>query len=100
VKPSISSDQVSPHALAVGCNSAERSPSAALCRAQREKLRPPAAPIDNVIAYRVNDAVSVSGLSRATLYRLIKEGKLRSQIVAGRRLITPAALRELFSEAA
>jgi excisionase family DNA binding protein len=56
--------------------------------------------LDSVIAYRVNDAATVSGLSRATLYRLIKEGKLRSQIVAGRRLITPAALRELFSEAA
>jgi excisionase family DNA binding protein len=65
-----------------------------------QKPHPLSPPVDGVIAYRVNDAATVSGLSRATLYRLIKEGKLRSRIVAGRRLITPAALRELFSEAA
>jgi predicted DNA-binding transcriptional regulator AlpA len=51
-----------------------------------------------VIAYRVNDAVAACGLSRASLYRLIQEGKLRTKLVAGRRLIEPAALRELFAE--
>jgi hypothetical protein len=62
--------------------------------------RAPLPPIDSVLGYRIDDAVKVSGLSRATLYRLIKEKVLRSKLVAGRRLITPDALRELFDAAA
>jgi hypothetical protein len=105
VKLSIPADQVSPYALAVGSKSATEPPASLsenLTAGRRgdRTPRPPPPPVDSVIAYRVNDAVSVSGLSRATLYRLIKEGKLRTKLVAGRRLIEPAALRELFSEAA
>jgi excisionase family DNA binding protein len=50
-----------------------------------------------VIAYRVLDAVAVSGISRANLYRRLKSGELRSVFVAGRRLIPAAALREFLS---
>jgi hypothetical protein len=59
--------------------------------------RAPLPPIDSVIAYRINDAAAACGLSRATLYRLMKEGQLRTKLVAGRRLIEPDALRELLS---
>lgn len=103
MKLSIPADQVSPHALAVSSKTEPPAPPSQNLTAGRDgdrKPRPSPAPIDSVLAYRIDDAVTVSGLSRATLYRLIKDGKLRSQIVAGRRLITPAALRELFSEAA
>ena len=47
----------------------------------RPRLPPP--PADSALAYRINDAAIVSGLSRATLYRLIKESKLRSVRAAG-----------------
>jgi hypothetical protein len=65
----------------------------------RKKLNALPPPIDSVFGYRIDAAVVVSGLSRATIYRLIKEQKLRSKLVAGRRLIEPAALRELFDAA-
>jgi Helix-turn-helix domain len=52
-------------------------------------------PPDIALAYRVNDAIKVSGLSRTSIYRLIGEGKLRSVLVAGRRLIPADALRDL-----
>jgi excisionase family DNA binding protein len=52
-------------------------------------------PLDTVLAYRVNDAAKVAGLSRSSLYSLMSEGKLRSILVAGRRLIPADALRDL-----
>jgi excisionase family DNA binding protein len=57
-------------------------------------------PPDTVLAYRVNDAAKVAGLSRSSLYVLINEGKLRSVLVAGRRLIPADALRDLLRGAA
>ncbi len=39
------------------------------------------------IGYRVDEAVIVSGLSRATLYEQMTLGALKSRKVAGRRLI-------------
>ena len=57
-------------------------------------------PPDTVLAYRVNDAAKVAGLSRSSLYLLIGEGKLRSVLVAGRRLIPADALRDLLRGAA
>jgi excisionase family DNA binding protein len=56
-------------------------------------------PIDVPLAYRINDAVRVSGLSRSSLYELIAQKKLRSVMVAGRRLIPASALRELLQVA-
>jgi hypothetical protein len=58
-----------------------------------EKVAP--LPPEVALAYRVNDAVRVSGLSRSTLYELIGTGELRSIVVAGRRLIPCGALRDL-----
>jgi excisionase family DNA binding protein len=63
------------------------------------KAAPPLPP-DTVLAYRVNDAAKVAGLSRSSLYNLIGEGKLRSVLVAGRRLIPADALRDLLRGAA
>ena len=57
-------------------------------------------PLDTVIAYRVNDAAKATGLSRSSLYTLMGEGKLRSILVAGRRLIPADALRDLLRGAA
>jgi excisionase family DNA binding protein len=57
-------------------------------------------PPDIALAYRVNDAAKVAGLSRSSLYNLIGEGKLRSVVVAGRRLIPAEALRRLLGAAA
>lgn len=39
------------------------------------------------LAYRIDEAVAASGLSRSTLYALIGNGTLPSVRVAGRRLI-------------
>jgi excisionase family DNA binding protein len=57
-------------------------------------------PTDTALAYRVNDAAKVAGLSRSSLYVLIGEGKLRSVLVGGRRLIPADALRDLLRVAA
>jgi transcriptional regulator of acetoin/glycerol metabolism len=93
--------QVSRPALAVASNIApERSSlpeNLTAGRANGRAARAPLPPIDSVIAYRINDAAAACGLSRATLYRLMKEGQLRTKLVAGRRLIEPDALRELLS---
>ena len=66
--------------------------------AGKSKQRP--TPPDAVLASTVKDASAAVGVSRSTLFRLIKEGKLRSVFVAGRRLIPTPALRELLGEAA
>ncbi len=47
------------------------------------------------IALRINDAARVAGLGRTSLYELIKQGRLRTIKIAGRRLVPIAALREL-----
>ncbi len=56
---------------------------------------PPPLPPDIALTYRVNDAAKVAGLPRSTIYALIAEKRLRSIMVAGRRLIPSKALREL-----
>jgi excisionase family DNA binding protein len=52
------------------------------------------------LAYRINDAVQISGLGRTTLYKLIGENRLRSVRVGGRRLVLAGSLRELIEGAA
>ena len=66
--------------------------------ASRNGLAP--LPPSIALAYRVNDAVRISGLSRSSLYALIAEQKLKSIKVGGRRLIPAAALRDLLQGAA
>jgi excisionase family DNA binding protein len=62
---------------------------------RRSTAPPSPLPPNIALAYRVNDAVKISGLGRSTIYKLIGEGKLRSVLVAGRRLIPADALRSL-----
>jgi predicted DNA-binding transcriptional regulator AlpA len=60
--------------------------------------RPATAPRSTATApltYTLNDAVAASGLSRSTLYRHGKEGRLRLVKVGGRRLVDAASLRAL-----
>jgi excisionase family DNA binding protein len=64
------------------------------------KVAPLALPTSAVLAYRVNDAAKVAGLSRSTLYELMAANKLRSVMVGGRRLIPADALRALIQGAA
>jgi helix-turn-helix protein len=59
-----------------------------------------AASPDTAITYRINDVVALSGLGRSSIYNLIKAGKLKSMVVAGRRLVDAASLRDLLRGAA
>jgi excisionase family DNA binding protein len=50
---------------------------------------------DERLALRIKDAVLVSGLSRSTLYKLLKAGSLSAIKVGGRRLILREDLQAL-----
>jgi excisionase family DNA binding protein len=52
---------------------------------------------DLKLAFRIDEAVVASGLSRSTLYNLIAAGTLPSVRVAGRRLILKADLIKLLT---
>ena len=51
-------------------------------------------------AFRVNDAAATYGISRSTIYILMKEGRLATVKIAGRRLIPRDALEILLKGAA
>ncbi len=51
------------------------------------------------MAYRVDDASIVSGLSRSTIYELMAAQKLRTIKIGGRRLIPRDALEALLQGA-
>jgi excisionase family DNA binding protein len=53
---------------------------------------------DEKIAYRLNEAAELVGLSRSTFYKLLKLGKLPSTKVAGRRVILRKHLLALLGE--
>ena len=55
----------------------------------------PAIASNERIALRMRDASIVSGLSRSTLYELLKAGKLRAVKIGGRRLILRDSLEAL-----
>ena len=55
----------------------------------------PNIPTQEKIALRVNETVAVSGLSRSTIYELLKAGKLRAVKIGGRRLILRESLQAL-----
>jgi hypothetical protein len=103
LQPNVPVTQTSPYALAIGDRSARddgstsRQENLAANRAgDRRSTAPPLQPL----AYTINDATKVSGLGRSSIYKLIGEGKLRSVLVAGRRLILADALRDLLRGAA
>jgi excisionase family DNA binding protein len=47
------------------------------------------------LAYRLDHASAVSGLSRSTLYRHAQSGRLKMLKVGGRRLVDAESLRQL-----
>jgi excisionase family DNA binding protein len=47
------------------------------------------------IALRIRDASIVSGLSRSTLYELLKAGRIQAVKIGGRRLIVRESLEAL-----
>jgi excisionase family DNA binding protein len=55
----------------------------------------PNIPTQEKITLRINETVAVSGLSRSTIYELLKAGKLRAVKVGGRRLILRESLQTL-----
>jgi hypothetical protein len=92
--------QTSPYASAIGDRSAGDDDSTPLqenLTANRAGDRRSTVPPLEPLAYRINDAIKVSGLGHSSTYKLIGEGKLRSIMIAGRRLIPADALRELFA---
>lgn len=53
---------------------------------------------DEKRALRVNDASTLYGLSRSTIYKLMAAGTLRTVKIGGRRLIPRDVLEALISE--
>ncbi len=51
-------------------------------------------------AFQVNEFAAAYGISRSTIYALMKEGKLRTVVVGGRRLIPKDAVEALLREGA
>ncbi len=51
------------------------------------------------LAYRINDFTSAVGLSRSTVYELIKNGELRAVHIGGRTLIPASEAKRLIGEA-
>ena len=49
-------------------------------------------------ALTVDEASAFAGLSRATLYRLVRAGRLVSHVTGGRRLFARASLVELLAD--
>lgn len=52
------------------------------------------------ISYRINDFAKAVGLSRTSIYELIKDGKLKPVKIAGRTLIPSSEAQRLITEAA
>ena len=67
--------------------------------AEREK-KPRPEPSPSAISYTLTDAERISGLSKATLYRHAKAGRLRLVRVGGRTLACGNSLRALVGAAA
>ena len=67
--------------------------------AEAARRRPLPAPRDTAavvpITHTLNDAASITGLSRSTLYRHEQAGRLRMVRVGGRTLVCAASLRAL-----
>jgi excisionase family DNA binding protein len=59
---------------------------------KKTEIRP-----DERRAWRVNDFCGAHGVSRSTVYKLMKSGALRTVLVGGRRLIPDDAAAELMN---
>jgi excisionase family DNA binding protein len=49
------------------------------------------------LAYRVDDFCKQIGISRTSFYELLKKGKIRTVLIAGRRLIPASEVERLLS---
>ena len=49
------------------------------------------------LSYRMDEAARVVGISQATLYRLVKDGKLRTVKIGTRTLVTRVELERLLA---
>ena len=76
-----------------------RSEHRAAARAGK-RPQPPPLPPSVALSYTIPDAVAVTGISRASLYIAIRDGRLRSALVCGRRITTPEWLREFLQQVA
>jgi excisionase family DNA binding protein len=52
------------------------------------------------IGYRVNDFCAVTGIGRTSLYELIRDGKIKTVRIAGRRIIPASEAERLLKEGA
>lgn len=52
-------------------------------------------PLHEALAYSPKDAARVTGLGVTTIYKLLREGTLKSRHVGSRRLITATSVRAL-----
>jgi excisionase family DNA binding protein len=72
----------------------DRLPKPSTAGASAAKLREqPVVPL----AFRLGDAAKAAGLSRTSIYRLIRGGRLRVVRVAGRKLIPAESLKALLA---
>jgi excisionase family DNA binding protein len=52
------------------------------------------------LAYRINEFCALLGISRTTLYALVKDGKIRMVKIGGRSLVPASEGQRLLQEAA
>jgi len=52
------------------------------------------------LAWQVNHFCKAVGISRTSFYELLKQNKLRTVVIAGRRLVPDSEVRRLLTEAA
>ena len=52
------------------------------------------------LAWRVNLFCRAVGISRTSFYKLVKQNKIRTVMIAGRRLVPDSEARRLLAEAA
>lgn len=50
------------------------------------------------LSVRINDACSALGISRSSIYELMAAGKIKTAIIAGRRVIPVSELQRVLSE--
>jgi excisionase family DNA binding protein len=55
---------------------------------------------NEILALRINDASRCLGISRSSLYNMIRDGRLKSVKIAGRTLILRSEIERLLSEVA
>jgi hypothetical protein len=53
-----------------------------------------------VLAYRVNDFCQAIGVGRTSFYRMVKDGQIRTVLVAGRRVVPASEAKRLLSNIA